>query len=302
MLRSLRGPVLFACGLVAAVGCSAPTTGSGTSPTSAADSAVDTGSPTTSSVPGGGPGSLVPPSSIAGESSWCWFVAPDRHRLGLFAVGMDSGTIEPVGAWPSVNRTFHTAGLAYTGSSLVMVGYAGSALRWYELDLATGTLNQGPEVEPSVSVTSLDGALVVVGQSDLVREPQVYDDFAALSAGTPSGTLPGSFGFGSTRVQIAGDEWFTAWHSTNEVAVLDVATGQPVETVSLERYDTWVWGIGVVGDRIHLIDDGRGHHDDGDVWISRFERSTGALVSEVSLGSVASTLWPSGLYCDGPDR
>src|SRR5262245_43273993 len=42
---------------------------------------------------------LVPPASVANDSSWCWFVAPDNGGLGLYVAGMDSGVIEHTGTY-----------------------------------------------------------------------------------------------------------------------------------------------------------------------------------------------------------
>src|SRR5689334_7928643 len=94
------------------------TTSSDTRPSTTTPAGTTTTAPGTSSawvptVPI--TGTLVPPATIAGESSYCWFLGGwgYHYDVGLYAVGMDSGTIEPVIGFGAIPIGM-VDGLAYT--------------------------------------------------------------------------------------------------------------------------------------------------------------------------------------------
>ena len=275
--------------MLAAGGCTYAvnplTNGTGSGPTTVPAATVPDATLSIAPLAGG----LAPPASLAGESSYCWFLVNDE-ALELFVVGMDSGSIEPVDVFTgdSIHDVF---ALAYTGTSLVSVGHSG----WSELDLASRTVRHVSNEDFRRGLGALeDGQLLL---APLEGPLEVYPDLAALEAGTPASTLPepgGDF----ERIQIEGDLLYGAWHSTNSVEIVDLASGATVRSLELEDYDTWVSGLGVAGGMIHLLDDGRsGEHPTGDRWISRFDELSGDMVNEVDLGSLPH---PVGLYCEAP--
>ncbi len=205
-------------------------------------------------------------------------------------------TLADLGAFGAVPSSFHTGGLAYDGGDrMVLAGYNGNEFEWFELDLPSQTMNRGGaySAEYNVSITSYDGRwLVADGERSLL-----YDDFDALVAGVSSDHAA-SVGY-VTRYQALGDQVYGAWHSTDEIVVRDLRSDADVDVIPLEGFDTWVWGLGVTDQFLHVIDDGRGaHNTDGVHEISRFDRATGERVSSVRLRRPGAAFFPSGLYCE----
>jgi hypothetical protein len=120
----------------------------------------------------------------------------------------------------------------------------------------------------------------------------VFADSAALLSGERT-SVP--WEANGTRFQAYDGVLYHAWHATNQVRRLDLGSGLELGPVTLESYDTWVWGIGVNDTYLHLIDDGRGVGNP--VWDSRIARflHDGTLVDEVfierQLYGRASGLW-----------
>ena len=59
-----------------------------------------------------------------------------------------------------------------------------------------------------------------------------------------------------SRGAIIGYELYGAWHSTDTVEVQNLHTGAQ-RTVSLQGFNTWVWGVGIEHGLLVVLDDGR---------------------------------------------
>ncbi|MBX2804169.1 MAG: hypothetical protein KTR31_41295 [Myxococcales bacterium] len=241
-------------------------------------------------------GLLKPAESTELESSWCWFVAADAGQLHLYSVGMDTGTIEDLGSYGAVEDGFFTAGLAYDGtSSLVMPARDNERASWVRLDLASGTLTASGNPRYHHAVSTIDGSLLVADS----RRSSVYASFDDLVAETPAGEL-GGVGHASRYQVRQGISW-GAWHAAGELVVRDLVADEDLGTLELQGFNAWVWGIGVTDRYVHVLDDGRyglfGNHAPR---VVRFDLQTGNKVGYVELWKPSDTLGaPGGLWCDG---
>lgn len=131
-----------------------------------------------------------------------------------------------------------SSSIAWVGDGVyVCSGLAETLLR---VDVQTGvTVDSGL---PCSGVAEIDGELLVrqampFAQGEYAR----YADFAAAMANTPSDVT--SYSPSVHRFTIAGDTLVSAWHSTHELEVYDLATGALVGLPTLEAYDHWIMGM-----------------------------------------------------------
>ncbi|MEN0065309.1 MAG: hypothetical protein AAGA48_24400 [Myxococcota bacterium] len=249
---------------------------------------ADTGGP---NIPG--TGLLIPPPSIATESSWCFTIAPIGRELGIFVVGMDSGTIEEFGRYGQIGSSnIRTGGFAYNGRDELVISESRMGFYVVDLDLQTHTYTSSAAALDSV--TFYDHQYLTY---DINRQGHRYSTSADVVADNISDFVPETGWF--TRSQVRGNLVFGAWHATDAIEVWDVATGQEEPTIFLEDYDTWVWGIGISGTYLHVLDDGREILPTWTPRLARFDMN-GAAVNYVHLDGVNWDDEPKGLWCDGP--
>ena len=117
-----------------------------------------------------------------------------------------------------------------------------------------------------------------------------YASFADVLDDVPSNEA--DFAWTNERIAVGGETLFGALHSTNEVATFSASTAESTGSVSLENYNTWIWGMSAIGGELLLLDDGREHGYD--VHVVAFDPATGAQNWSASFGQV--TL--NGLWCD----
>jgi hypothetical protein len=223
--------------------------------------------------------------AVAGDT-WCWTVAPIDKQLALLQVDMNAHTWTEVGRYGSVTSSFHTQSLARLGDHLYMSAYGGNNFEWVDLDLSAGTLSVSGPAEP-VSVLT-DGMHLYWGLFEGICE---YESWGDLVTDHDIGCVSG-FDH-ATRFTRFDALVYGAWHSTSEVQVYDASSGFELETIRLDDWGTWVWGMSIAGGMLHLIDDARNHSYTGSgVRIARFDPATGDLIDHTFIdGPRASGLW-----------
>jgi hypothetical protein len=221
-------------------------------------------------------------------ATWCHTLVPlSSGDLQLIVVDMATGTWVEQARWSGFDPSFHTGGLATDGSTWIFAGYDGNGFRWYAVDAATGAVTAAADETYALSVGWSGTEWVAVNLRE--RELRSFNTFADLSADTPTTAVPAGW---FTRLGVDGADVYGAWHSTNVIDVHDLLTGGQIRTISLEDWDTWVWGVSVAGGKLHLIDDGREYPDPR---IASFDPVSGALLERVLLSTLSGR--PSGLWC-----
>ena len=52
---------------------------------------------------------------------------------------------------------------------------------------------------------------------------------------------------------VQGSTLYAAWHSTNEIDVFRLPSGTTAGTITLEDFDSWVYGLSVTSDDLLLL-------------------------------------------------
>ncbi|GDX82772.1 hypothetical protein LBMAG42_45830 [Deltaproteobacteria bacterium] len=187
-----------------------------------------------------------------------------------------------------VTTSFSTSGVAWNGHTFVVGYYDGNGWRWMELAPSTGLATDYGGVEtPWVAWSGGDYIVQYHAYPDASR----YSDLADIVADSPSGSINIR---GATRFTVADGKLYGMWHSTAEMLLFDAVTGNPMGSIPLEGYNTWVWGISVFDDWMFAIDDGRQYGFERIGW---FDRGTGELIADVPVpGNVPGRRY-SGLHC-----
>lgn len=206
---------------------------------------------------------------------------------GLAVVGVDSGTVCPLGARQDpVSPDPSGASVGWLGEVLYQCTYGEGLVR---IDLRTGA-RERLEM-PCEAVTDDDGTLLVAPgfQGGITDFGAVYrvNGYRGLVSGEATRLAVQTW---NSRFTTHGGLLYSAWHSTDTIDVHDVATGEAVRQVALAGYDGWIFGLDVT-------DDGRlfvaGMDDDGTL-LMIFDSWSGARLGEHRLGRYWGA---SGLAC-----
>ncbi len=216
----------------------------------------------------------------------CWTVAPTGGQLAVIDVDIPGGTWSEVGRWGQwVEFAFHTDGIALLDGSIHACGYDGNGFSWFELDMVAGTSAYGPSCD-SDSIGATSSQLVVLRS---MSQFELYDSYADLLAGNAAAVYQPDIH--ASRVTATDTHFYAAWHSTEEIDVYDAATGAYSHTIPLQDWDTWVWGMSVVGDSLYVM-----NHEH----FAQYDVHTGALLADTVFGDINGDYMhpPSGLWCN----
>lgn len=178
--------------------------------------------------------------------------------------------------------------LDFDGTHLLLGAYGLSG----RLDAATGELEPASWLQ-LVAVAWDEDVIAWAYDGSTPRDWFVFDDYAAADAweGGEALHLPPDL-----RVALDGDQAWVTIPSDDTVDLLDLRTGEE-ETLPLEGFSGWVWGLDLFADELLLLNDGRTDAEDGDggATIYRFDRETGAALGALDLGLTGATT--GGLVC-----
>jgi hypothetical protein len=109
-------------------------------------------------------------------------------------------------------------------------------------------------------VASLEGQLYVMTSDRTASDGRLYDSWEDARCDVASTT--GLATTRNSRITIGGKMLYSTWHSTNEFEWQDLG-GTVSDTVTLEGYDDWIWGIDVTPDNLFTLiaPDGIRWHD-----------------------------------------
>lgn len=168
--------------------------------------------------------------AVTAEAGYCLTTTPGSVSV----VGLESGNVCRV-ADSTVEYLGHdVSSLSWRGEILYVCPHAQGLVR---ISLRDGSW-QSMQAECE-SVADYDGGLLV--GEDYFRTLSLYPSLADVLTGTPAATY--SFGGGYSRIATSGDTFYGAWHSTDELVVGDLDSGQTLPPLHLEGFDGWVHGI-----------------------------------------------------------
>ena len=181
---------------------------------------------------------------VVSESHYCMTII--ENGLGL--VGLDSGTVCQFGTEIEYLTThgFGIESIAWLDGLLYVCG---EGLGAHGL-LRINPLDASWELAPVYceAVAAYNGGLVTkdLDPFGLMFYPS-FDHAMALDGESIPGT------FHASRMTVQGSTLYTAWHSTDEIDVFRLPSGGTVGTITLEDFDSWVFGISVTSDGLLLL-------------------------------------------------
>ena len=201
--------------------------------------------------------------AVTAESAYCLTAVANGGSLAV--LGLDTGTVCRLGI--------------ATGAEPALL--LGPSLGWHgEIAYACGddglvriSLRDGRAETPQVACAgaAADASGLHLMQGSSGGAIFSYDDYAAVLAGTPAATHE----TWNTRFTAHDGRFLTAWHSTNTIDVIDVASDVTTPLL-LEGYDGWILGMSATDDGALVIA--------GDLWgdtVRIFDRATGAILCDV---------------------
>lgn len=126
----------------------------------------------------------------------------------------------------------------------------------------------------------------------LIGQYSYYDSAQDVVAGTPSAVVDEPWDY-VAHIGVDGNTLYTGWFAADRLRVVDVATDDESELI-LEGYDTSIWGIGVLGSTVRVLDDGR--QDDHSIRVRDFDQGTGEQVGSLIIGTYPFDII-LGLWC-----
>jgi hypothetical protein len=208
--------------------------------------------------------------AVTAESHYCFTLSAGRPAI----LGLDSGTVCPFGK-PDLN-------LGDEGPSRISLGWMdGSLFKCIDRTGMHGLLRYSV-VDELVAVAPFPCEGVVTWRGGLVTmSPMAWGGFETTYFTSFEDALDGAgevwpWGARDSRMTAQGDLLYTAWHSTSEINVQALPSGDAVRTISLEGYDTWIMGMAVTDDGLLVLNatwpEGR---------VAIFDEATGAWRGDV---------------------
>lgn len=191
-------------------------------------------------------------SAVFAASAYCGTIAGGRVRY----VDLDTGAVCD---GPTVRGAdlFGNAAIGWAGDAM----YACNGSRIVRISLRDGAvIDLGT---PCEAVTTDDGASLLVLADTSAGDLLVYGTEGDAMSGRPARTVAVSYA--ASRIGARGDSAVLSWHSTDRVALVDLAAAVPAPTdLVLAGYDDWIHGVDVLAS--------------GDVAVGEIDRTLGADV------------------------
>lgn len=238
------------------------------------------------------------PLDLANDEVVCMGLESQRRPAPIEAVlyGMDSRTRYPIVEVDPLDES-RIDGLALLGGQ---VGVCMPELA--RIDLTTGAV-ESTGISCHAVADFAGGIVLFMGCDttpercdrdgswrDPIRWYPTWDDVLADTNGLTVPAVPYA-----TRLGRGDDAFLSAWHSTDEIEVWDTTTGAQLDTVHLKGFDTWVWGLSAVRDRLFVVNDGREPGYSWNTRIAEFDMAGGAVL-DLRLGEHVGV---NGLACTG---
>ena len=203
------------------------------------------------------------------ESHYCLTLSAGRPAI----LGLDSGTVCPFGK-PDLN-------LDEEGPGKISIGFQDGCL--FKCISRTGMhgLLRYSVVDDLLALAPVPCDGVATWRGGLITmQPRAWGpDFSLTYFTSFEDALDGEgegwpWGTRNSRMTAHGDLLYSAWHSTSEVDVQALPSGEAVRTISLEGYDTWIWGMSVTDDGLLVLNSGSGR-------VALFTEATGVWLRDV---------------------
>lgn len=234
--------------------------------------------------------------SVMAETRYCLTLvqATDSEETNLAVLGLDSGQLCNLFEVPQSIGTDDLPNSIGNDQQAGSIGWRGEILYvcteggLFRISLRDGGTEHLPVSCEAVAAND-DAIFVMRAWADAspdhlpgeVSAYASYDDLRADRAGTVYMLRH------SSRLTATDDRLYGAWHSTDMIDSVDLATGTDLAPIPLESYANWVNGFSVV--------------DNGDLVINRFVGGNGVTIFDAATGARTGALSPArslnGLAC-----
>lgn len=201
--------------------------------------------------------------SVTAESAYCLAMAedPEDGEESPALLGLDTGRVCPIAGATARISSRDSHSIAWRGELMYVCGEDG-LLR---ISLRDGSW-EAPQV-PCYGVAA-DAGRMFLTQDWPGRTVYAYDTYEAVLEGSPGGAYPLSL---ASRITVHAGRLLGAWHATDRIEVVDLATGAAGDPLLLEGYDDWVLGMSETpdgalvvsgatwGDTVYTFDAATGH-------------------------------------------
>jgi hypothetical protein len=213
-----------------------------------------------------------PPLPVVGDDgmSSCLSISADRQLVSL---DLETGEEQVLHQLPPFEDELASPSLALIGHDAFFCTYPTVIER---VNVVTGASERADL--PCHGVANFGGRLLVMKSYE---DPNnfdklfVYDSFDDVEADAPSEIL--DVETHATRLTVAGNKLYAAWHSTDYLEVRSLPDGAQQTDLVLEGHDDWIDGLSVNGDVVRVYSWGTGK-------ISSFDVDTGTRLADVQVG------------------
>jgi hypothetical protein len=218
--------------------------------------------------------------AMASESSYCI----SMHAGSAAVIGLDSGKVcESLSL--GLASDLGTASLGWQGDYAYGCIYDRGLAR---ISLVDGSLDIAPISCDAVAIHGDDLLIMPFGGSGFEEYPLYsvlrFDDFAAAARREVADAV--EIAPWASRMAVHGDRGYFAWHSTNTIETAELIDGAELQTITLDGYDDWIYGLDATDDMLIVLGPS---YNPG---LHLFDAATGA-----SLGVLAAAYSGDGLSC-----
>lgn len=223
----------------------------------------------------------------------CWTLYWDGVTGGSYVASLNPAT-----GTGTIASTLDDEELAYDSSSLGREGDTlytcrGGGERLATVSITTGVVTYFPTGCWSAAAWpgSVDtpNRMLLLGRSAWTLRS--YDDLSAAEADVGT-TLYGAELSTTSRITVADDLVYGAWHSTSEVRVFDLVAGGTASEMPLEGRDGWIWGLAVIEGTLLVMAGNQ---------LEAFDAATGTSLGARTAWVIGGRDYFYGLACEADD-
>jgi hypothetical protein len=167
---------------------------------------------------------------VTSEGAYCLTTTPGSISL----VGLESGDVCHVAASSAPGLGHHVHSLSWRGEIAYVCTYEHGLMRVSLRDGSWQAMQVGCE-----AVADYDGGLLLL--RPYFQGLSLFQTLEDAFEGKPAASY--SFGGVYSRIATSRNIFYGAWHSTDEIIVGDLASGESLPPLQLEGFDGWVHGM-----------------------------------------------------------
>jgi hypothetical protein len=212
--------------------------------------------------------------SVATDFRYCLSMKAGK----MVAIGLDSSTLCE-SELPGLAGELGTTSLGWQGDYAYACIVDRGLVR---ISLVDGSRDIAPVSCDAVTVHGDDLLVMPFGSSGFETYPLYsvlrFDDFAAAARREVADVV--EISPYASRMAVDGDRGYFAWHATGTIETAELSDGAEMETITLQGYDDWIYGLEVVSGMLFVV--GPSHKPGLHVFEAATGYALGVLLPEYS--------------------